>query len=400
MIQALIRSSWIHLGRDRVAQVMAFVLPIVFFSIFAVIFGGRGNGNSFNRVPVVVVDESHTDRSRALVKALQADSGLKVVKDLVPKGAVKGAAAEPLTRARATALVQEGEFSVALVLPAGIDTSMSRFDGRGVKVQVLRDPADPVAARVAAGLLQRAALQAARAEADEFRGEPAPGQVTPTIDDMMPVRSEEIAVVGQKKDNGMVAFYAAGIAVMFLMFSASAGGGVLLEEAESGTLERVLSSRLGMTQLLAAKWLYITSRSILQIVVMFVWAMLVFKLDLLSHLPGFLVMTVITAACTAAFGLALATAARSREQLQGLTNLVVLSLSAIGGSMFPRFLMSETLQKISLVGFNAWALDGYLKVFWRESTLTGLLPQVGALAGFTVLFLMIARHLAKRWEVS
>ena len=400
MITTLIRSSWTHLSRDRVAQVMAFVLPIVFFSIFALIFGGRGNGSTLGRVPVVVVDESHTDRSRALVKALEADSGLRVVTALAPKGAAKGAATEAVSRARAEALVKEGEYSVALVLPAGIDTSLSRFDGKGVKIMVLHDPADPVAAKMAAGLLQRATLQALRSEADEFRGTPAPGQVTPSLDDMMPVRTEEVAVVGQKKDNGMVAFYAAGIAVMFLMFSASAGGGVLLEEAESGTLERVLSTRLGMTQLLAAKWLYITSRSILQIIVMFVWAMLVFKLDLLSHLPGFLVMTVTTAACTAAFGLALATAARSREQLQGLTNLVVLSLSAIGGSMFPRFLMSETLQKFSLVGFNAWALDGYLKVFWRESSLMGLLPQVGALAGFTVLFLLLARRFAKRWEVA
>jgi len=82
------------------------------------------------------------------------------------------------------------------------------------------------------------------------------------------------------------------------------------------------------------------------------------------------------------------------------TCLIVLSLNAIGGSMFPRFLMSETLQKISLVGFNAWALDGYLKVFWRQAPLAALLPQVGALLGFTVLFLLMARRFARRWEAA
>ena len=35
--------------------------------------------------------------------------------------------------------------------------------------------------------------------------------------------------------------------------------------------------------------------------------------------------------------------------------------------MFPRFLMSETMQKFGLLTFNAWALDGYLKVFWRDA---------------------------------
>ena len=42
-------------------------------------------------------------------------------------------------------------------------------------------------------------------------------------------------------------------------------------------------------------------------------------------------------------------------------------MSALGGSMFPRFLMSENMQKVGLLTFNAWALDGYLKVFWRDA---------------------------------
>jgi len=185
---------------------------------------------------------------------------------------------------------------------------------------------------------------------------------------------------------------------MFIMFSAAAAGGVLIEETESGTLERVLTSGLGMTGLLTAKWLYLTSLACAQVCVMFVWGMLVFKLPLLSHLPGFAIMTVCTAAAAAAFGLVLASLSRTRQQLSGLANLVVLSLNALGGSMFPRFLMSDTLQRASLVGFNAWALDGYIKVFWREAPLAALAPQVGALLGFTALFLALARRLARRWE--
>ena len=111
-------------------------------------------------------------------------------------------------------------------------------------------------------------------------------------------------------------------------------------------------------------------------------------------------MTLATAACTSAFGLVLATAARTRQQLQGLANMVVLSFSALGGSMFPRFLMSATLQKVSLVCFNSWALDGYIKVFWRDAPVTALWPQVAVLAAWTVVFLAMARRLARRWEVA
>jgi ABC-2 type transport system permease protein len=217
-------------------------------------------------------------------------------------------------------------------------------------------------------------------------------------DAMLPLRFETHAVLGEKRESPMVAFYAAGIAVMFIMFSAAGAGGALIEETEAGTLERVLTTGLGMSGLLLGKWLYTTSLAIVQITVMFVWGMLVFHLPLVQHLAGFIIMTIFTAAAAGAFGLVLATLSRTRQQLAGLANLIVLSLNAIGGSMFPRFLMSDTLQRASLVGFNAWALDGYLKVFWREAPLAALLPQVAALIGFTALFLVLARRFARRWE--
>jgi ABC-2 type transport system permease protein len=66
--------------------------------------------------------------------------------------------------------------------------------------------------------------------------------------------------------------------------------------------------------------------------------------------------------------------------------------------MFPRFLMNETMQKIGLVTFNAWALDGYLKVFWRQAPLTALWPQVLVLVSLTAAFLVAARIFARRWE--
>jgi ABC-2 type transport system permease protein len=68
--------------------------------------------------------------------------------------------------------------------------------------------------------------------------------------------------------------------------------------------------------------------------------------------------------------------------------------------MFPRFLMSEAMQKAGLFAFNAWALDGFVKVFWREAPLAALAPQVGMLLAFGVAFLVAARLLARRWETA
>jgi ABC-2 type transport system permease protein len=153
-----------------------------------------------------------------------------------------------------------------------------------------------------------------------------------------------------------------------------------------------------MSGILFGKWAFLVVAGFAQLSVMFLWGDLVFGLPLFSHLPGFVVMTLTTAAAGAALALVLATLARSRAQLSGFSTILILTMSALGGSMFPRFLMSETMQRVGLVTFNAWALDGYLKVFWRDAPIWQLWPQVAVLSGLTVVFLGGARIMARRWE--
>jgi ABC-2 type transport system permease protein len=436
MIRTVLRIHSINLRRDRVAQLLTFVVPMAFFTMFALIFGGRGNDVT-GRVHVAVVDESHTPASARLVRALQAEKSLVVLTRARAAGS-RDTTSFPLDRPRAERLVRDGRVPLALVLPAGLDTSLARFDGGGVPILLLSDPSDPIAPQVVGGLLQKVVMTAmpdlfmthgigqferyaggltaqqklavdrllpqlrARAERDSA-GAPAAGAGTPGdsaraagMSGMAKV--EVVPVLGHKQDASIISFYAAAIAVMFLLFTASAVAGSLLDEVDSGTLERVLSTRMGMTGLLAGKWTWLTLLGMMQITVMFVYGMLVFRLDLLHHLPGFVVMTFFTAATTAAFGLLLASLCRTRAQLGGISTLVILVMSALGGSMFPRFLMTPGMQKAGLLTFNAWALDGYIKVFWREAPLTALLPQVAMLAGFLALFLTLARLFARRWE--
>jgi ABC-2 type transport system permease protein len=175
---------------------------------------------------------------------------------------------------------------------------------------------------------------------------------------------------------------------------------VLLEEVESGTLERLLSTNIGMTRLLAGKWMFLTIIGCAQLTVMFLWGWMAFGLPLFSHVPGFIVMTIVTSGAAAALGMVLAAVARSRAQLSGFSTILILTMSALGGSMFPRFLMSETMQKFGLLTFNGWALDGYLKVFWRDAPIWQLWPEVLVLVSSSVVFMTAARLFARRWETA
>lgn len=431
MIATIILTGFRALRRDRAAFILSFVLPIAFFSIFATVFGGMG-GNHTPRVSVLVVDEDRSFASGRLVRALLREPALLAATRPQIK---KGEPAPPeYTAATAETAVKQGVAPAALMIPKGFGASPISF-GPGTDrkpVRILHDSSDPVAAQMVAGILQKVVTTALP---DTIAGvgmsyfEQASGGLTPeqrksiesnlsgfrdqmqqrdreggasaagsgeTAGEFVPVEIRD--VVGEKKSNPMISFYAAGIGVMFLMFTASAAAGSLLDEADSGALDRILSARVSMTTLMAGKMTYCTLLASSQLLLMFLWGAAVFHLDLLTHLPGFFVMTAATSFAVASFGMLLASVSRTRGQQAAISTLLILTMSAIGGSMFPRFLMPETMKKVGLVTFNAWAIDGYTKVFWRDEPVSHLGPQVAALIGSGMVLFLIARRFARKWE--
>ena len=426
MILSIVRTSLVALRRDRGALALSFILPITFFSIFAVIFGGHRDVTP--KITVIFTDEDHSAASRRLLKGLEAEGSLIIM----TRPATKKSVEQPeYTAATAEAAVRDGAAPVALVVPAGFGANPISF-GRGdnhVTVQLLRDSSDMIAPQVITGLLQKIAMtsmpdlmaaegskymdqylggftpeqrEKMNAGLERFRRQQESGQdaksTTLGSGEILPVNTRD--VVGANKDNPMVSFYAAAIGVMFLLFTASGAAGSLLEEVENGTLDRVLSSRVSMTILLAGKLSYCVLLAFSQLVLMFLWAWAVFKLDFFSHIPGFVVMGLSTAFAVGAFGMLLASICRTRAQLGPLSTLVILIMSSIGGSMFPRFLMPEAMQKAGLLTINAWAIDGFTKVFWRDEPLPHLWPQVSVLLAVGIVLFVIARKLAQRWEYN
>ena len=435
MIWNVARTALIALRRDRGAMVLSFVLPLAFFTIFAVIFGKENN--STPKVTLIVVDQDKSEGSENLVRALEQDGSLWVHRTPVTQ---KGVPSGPeYTAATAEAAVKAGDAPVALIIPPGFGQHPIAFgpDSGGSTLELLNDQSDTIAPQIVVGLLQKAAITSmpsAMADegmkyADEYVGGFTPAQKTKVDGELEALRKleadgkvgagsgnsgsgssedagagivavNERAVVGENKKSPMISYYAAAIGVMFLMFTASGSAGALLDEAESGTLERVLSTRVTMTKLLAGKLVFNTLLAFVQLVAMFLWGWAVYKLDLFSHLPGFAVMGLCTAFAVAALGMLLASACQTRAQLGALSTLLILIMSSIGGSMFPRFLMPEAMQRAGLLTINAWAIDGFTKVFWRDLPVTALWPQVSVLLGIGVVLFVVARRIARRWEYA
>ena len=399
MIWTVVRVGLLRMWHGRTEILLTFVVPIVFFTVFAFIFDEQIGLGKSPRVNLALVDEDGTELSRKLLAALAEQETLRVYS---PEGVGEQPhvfdAVDP-----ARMLVLGGGLPLAVVVPEGWEASFNDPEKDVPAVRILADSSDPVATQVVMALIQQLSGQilAERARSHitavlSLSGNL--GAASAMARFTRPVGVDVVDLLAADKASPVVSMYAAGIAVMFLLFGAVGNAGSLLEEEESQTMERLMCSQLGMARLLAGKWLLLWIVGIVQVTVMFIWAQLAFGVDLLGHLPGFAVMTAVTAGAASSFALTLAALCRSRVQLNAVAVILILCMSALGGSMVPRYVMSESMQRFGKVTFNAWALDGYTKVLWRDLPLGALVPELTVLVGVTIVLLVAARLLARRWE--
>ncbi len=445
MLMPMLKAQWTNLRRDRLALFLVFILPVIFFSVFAIIFGGGGSGGSKPvNLKVAFLDLDQTKSSSAMLKTIQNLESVDAFAATANDG-IQPADEEQILR-----LVRTNKADAAVILPKGLEASIASFGGTRPAVQVIYDSANPIAQNMLSGVLQGAAFSAApemlvKNGLGQFKtfGGPFSAQQEAALELMTnfvnPASSPDnnddtqagtqSAASGLSMNNGlvkietisaqkassknssgqtksMVAYYAAGVAVMFLMFSMAGSASALLEHQEKGTLERLISGQMSITQLIMSHWTFFVLTGIVQLTVMFGFAALVFKVDLsqLSVLVGCIVMGVVTAMASAGFIIMLATLCRSRKQLESVSTTVILIMSAFGGSMVPRPFLPQFIQDTSKLTFNGWALDGFLKVLWyydpTQNIFSVLKWHILTILLMAATFLLIANWRAKRWTVA
>ena len=184
----------------------------------------------------------------------------------------------------------------------------------------------------------------------------------------------------------------AGISVMMLLFSVAGIGGSLLDEKQEGMLKKLLCSPIPPNHILFGKLVFANIISIIQLTIMFIYAWLFFGLDIMHHLPSLILIIITMAFACSGFGIVLASFAKTRQQVQGFSSIIVLVMSGIGGSMIPIFAMPEIMQKIAVFSVNYWGIQGIYDIFWKLLPLTDItfLSRVFVLIGIGTLLNFIA----------
>ena len=365
------KKDLLQFRKDKKSLFLSFILPIILISLFAAIYGGVDGKVESKPQKLLVVDLDTTSLSAEIIADLQKEPALEIEITDFKKGKQS---------------LVDGKRSALMCFYAGFADSVN--SGKTAPMELFYDEAKSMEI----GLMQKALMstimnfvgqKGGKAHVKSFinqkYGDELPEDIIDEINRDIDAEfnddggttsfSSELKTtpLAIKEDIRWGLIQAvAGTMVMMLLFSMAGMGNSILQEKEKGTLKRLLFSPVSASQFLYGKMLSALILALVQIIILLLFSYFVFGLDLFYNPLGLLLMVLGTAFACSGFGIFIASLGSSQKQVESISTIVIIIMSAIGGSMIPLFLMPAFLQKLAMTSINYWAIQGFYDVFGRD----------------------------------
>ena len=387
---------------DREALALLFAMPMFFILVMSFALEGVFQaGSKTHPIGILVV---HQKGGRL---ADQAIADLKRMEGLILTETYEGI---PLTSDKAEQLVGKGAHSLALVFPEGYTEQVLKTSKVPQKekasVYLISDPAmnlqllATVKGAIQGAIERRVLLARIPQRLKEIFGtlEGMEGQHDSMLGNTNTSEHERSGVdlihtfpkgfnAGRRPtatEQNVPAYTIFGVFFIVLTLASS-----FLQEKKDGTFQRILAAPLSKTALLIGKLLPYYLVNLIQIGLMFSIGVVVFGIRL-GHLPALVIVSLALAAAANGLGLLVAALGKTEPQVNALSVLLAITLSALGGMMVPTFIMPDLMKTLSLFTPHAWALAGYHDVIIRGLGVKDVLTEMFILLGFATFFFVIA----------
>ncbi len=222
---AMAEKEVMHILRDRQVLLFALGMPLVLIFLFG--FAVRFD---IDHIPLVVVDQQQSARSRALVERFAAGDTFVVAARRTDPGSV-----EPLFR--------NAVAKAALVIPPDFDRALAR--GADAAVQLLLDGSDNTTAAIAQGYATALALEATQAQFQDllaFVGASLPTPIEARVHTLFnpALRSSRFLVPGL-------------IVIILVMVAVMLTALTVAREYERGSMEQLFATPVGRLEVILGK---------------------------------------------------------------------------------------------------------------------------------------------------
>ncbi len=181
-----------------------------------------------------------------------------------------------------------------------------------------------------------------------------------------------------------------GLLVMFLMFAVTMNAQTLVEERRSGTLERLMTTRLGVNQLFAGKFFAGVLRAVVQALILLSLAFVVLRIGDATDFLELTVFSALVAMAVSAVGLVLGSIARTRDQAIWAAVFFTMFMTVFGGTFFD-LTGAGPLDMLSRFTLTRYAIDSMFGMLASGQTLAGQGTGIAVHVGVAAVGLLIAR---------
>ena len=355
--------------RDRSAIALTLGAPLLLAFILSSVLGSADE--SFT-VSYAVVDDDGGDIARSFVEGALGGMEEEGFAEISEVDDVEGA----------ERLIDDGDIGAAFVLPSGFTDAVQA--GRAAEIRVLTNPDTMISAEIARSVARGFAsdLNAVSLSIATVLSEGGGEGVSPdelgqaARDTEQPARVTE-AMAGSREFDTKT-FFAAGMAVFFLFFTAQFGAVSLLTERKEGTLARLLAAPVSTRSIIGAKALYGYVLGAGSMAILIVASSLLMGASWGDPVG---VALLVAAGVFAAMGIqsVVTTLAKTDEQAAGYGSVVGVTLGLLGGTFFPLSQAPPFLQNVSNATPHAWLMRGFGDLSGGVGTIADVLPSLGAL---------------------
>ena len=358
-------------------------LPIV---LFALMYGALGGDQSFHAT-AHIVDLDQGIHSRALIDSLDS------MEEITVRERTLNDANQALDRsAILTAVVIPAGFSAGLEGGEPVAITFRKRGNGGDTGQIVEAVVRSVVQQMA-GEAQVRAVVGSTLSGTDIRDDGIDSVVSRRLSESRqnPSISVETRWLGGDESDLMDRLVP-GLLVMFLMFAVTMNAQNLVDERQNGTLERMMTTRLGVNQLFVGKFMAGVFRAVVQALILLALAFTVLRIGDAVDFIELTVFSVLVAMAVSAIGLAIGSLARTRDQAIWAAVFITMFMTVFGGTFFD-LTGAGPLDLLSRFTLTRYAIDSMFGMLATGQTLAAQGIGIAVHLGVAAFGLVVARAL-------
>jgi len=195
-------------------------------------------------------------------------------------------------------------------------------------------------------------------------------------------------------------FLPAMLALLILFFGFLLSGISFLRERSQGTRERLMASPVSRMDILVGYLLGFLLFALVQTLVLFFYTLYVIKVDFTGDLWQVILFQILIGILSVCLGIFISAFARNEFQMVQFIPLIIVPQVFICGVIFPVSQMPEWLQWIAKFLPLTYGVDGIRALMLQGKDLMDIGKEIGALAGYAVVLMILAGMSLRRGKAA